>query len=492
MFGNDLYDHGLHLFLDDEEVQDHPGFTRKVQHPQRLQDPVLEPDRPWEGRSVQLWGSVLHDDEEDIFKMWYLSHNDELQRHTGHGAMCYATSKDGVSWDKPDLGVVSFDGSTANNIVYPPPGEAHDIDPWGVIKDPLEQDESRRYKLAGYRQLPAPPDVPDETPDMDREARNAHRKILLDRIRDRHGMCAAYSPDGIHWTVDDTVLVPRAGDAGSLVYDPMARRYLATSRRYETVMDHFVIEWKRYRRVIALSTSDDFVNWSPIKPILKPDDFDHPEDQMYVMPPFVYGNQYIGFIGMLHTVTELGPVQLATARDIDHWSRVGRREEFLPVGPPGSWDGAWTSLSSNPPVLKDDTLQMWYSGCPQAHGTEGSGEKYIGMATLRKDGFVAMRCGIRGGDLMTEPVEVTGPRLSVNAICLFGRLQIRVIDDVSVPEGYDFADCNALERGDDTDCPITWGDEHKDLSPFVGKKIRLHIQADNATSFFSYRFSGAP
>ena len=46
MFGNDLYDPGLHLFLDDEEVQDHPGFTRKVQHPQRVQEqPVLEPDR---------------------------------------------------------------------------------------------------------------------------------------------------------------------------------------------------------------------------------------------------------------------------------------------------------------------------------------------------------------------------------------------------------------------------------------------------------------
>ena len=68
-------------------------------------------------------------------------------------------------------------------------------------------------------------------------------------------------------------------------------------------------------------------------------------------------------------------------------------------------------------------------------------------------------------------------------------MQIRVIDDVSVPEGYDFAACNALERRDDTDYAITWGAEQKDLSPFVGKKVRLHIQADNATSLFSYRKS---
>ena len=110
------------------------------------------------------------------------------------------------------------------------------------------------------------------------------------------------------------------------------------------------------------------------------------------------------------------------------------------------------------------------------------------MATLRMDGFVALRCGMRGGEVMTEPFEVTSPGLAVNAICLFGRVQIRVIDDVTVPEGYDFDACNGLESRDDTDCPITWGEEKRDLSPFVGKKIRLHFQADNATSLFSYRF----
>ena len=55
MHGNDLYDPGLHLFLDDDEVQDHPRFVRKVQHPQHIQsEPVLKPDRPWEGHAVQL------------------------------------------------------------------------------------------------------------------------------------------------------------------------------------------------------------------------------------------------------------------------------------------------------------------------------------------------------------------------------------------------------------------------------------------------------
>ncbi len=491
MHGNNLYDPGLHLFLDDDEVQDHPGFVRKVQRPQRIQtEPVLKPDRPWEGQAVQLWGSVLYDDEEDLFKMWYYTVNAELYQRTGHGHfICYATSKDGITWDKPNLGIVPCEGSTANNIVYPTPGSEGGMDPWGVIKDPLEQDPAKRYKFGSYQQHPNAGDVPEEYPSMDVQERNAVRKILFDKMRDDHGMYAAYSPDGIHWTLKDRACVPRAGDAGTLVYDPKEQRYLAVSRRYETLTDHFVLAWKQYRRVIALSTSADFVNWTPLKTILKPDDFDDPFDQMYVMTPFVYGNQYIGFIGMLHSATELGPVQLATARDLDHWQRVGRREEFFPVGSPGTWDGAWSSLSSNPPALIGDTLYMWYSGRPQAHGTQGNFTSSIGVATLRKDGFVALRCGISGAEMMTEPIEVTGPRLAVNATSLFGRVQMRVIDDISIPAGYDFESCNALDHGDETDCEMTWGEDKRDLTPFVGKKIRLHIQATNATSLYSYRTS---
>ena len=490
-----LYDPGLHLFLDDDEVQDHPGFTRKIQKPKRIRrEPVLRPDRPWEGHAVQLWGSVLYDQEEDLFKMWYFSANTPLYRSLGRGYfMCYATSRDGVQWEKPELGIVAVNGSAANNIVYPTSDipSAWGLDPWGVVKDPDDPDPAKRYKMGMYQQRPSERESDIEKPNMTREEKNEARKILLRAIRDKHGMYAAFSPDGIHWTPGAKILVPRGGDAGALVYDPLGKGYMATTRRYETIMDHFVIGWKGYRRVIALSTSQDFVHWTPLKTVLKPDDFDDPRDQMYVMTPFVYGNQYIGFIGMLHSSTELGPTQLASARDLQNWRRVGRREEFLSVGSPGSWDGAWSSLSGNPPILRGNKLYLWYSGRPQAHGTSGMWESSIGIVTLRKDGFVALRSGIRGGELMTEPVEVLGPKLYLNALSYFGRVQIRVIKEVSVPTGYSFEDCNGLKRADETDFEVTWGIDRKDLSSFVGQKIRLHIQADNATSLFSYRFGNS-
>ena len=149
-----LYDPGLHLFLDDAEVQDHPGFVRKVQQAERVAGgPVLSPDRPWEGKAVQMWGGALYDDEEDLFKMWYYAVNMELYNRDRTGMyICYATSKDAVNWEKPELGICESEGSKANNIVFPPPGETDlGADPWGVVKDEAEEDPQKRYKMMVYQ-----------------------------------------------------------------------------------------------------------------------------------------------------------------------------------------------------------------------------------------------------------------------------------------------------------------------------------------------------
>ena len=38
---HELSDPGLHLFLDDEEVQDHPGFVRKVQNSRAISHAIF-------------------------------------------------------------------------------------------------------------------------------------------------------------------------------------------------------------------------------------------------------------------------------------------------------------------------------------------------------------------------------------------------------------------------------------------------------------------
>ena len=56
--------------------------------------------------------------------MWYLSrvgrghqHRSPEMREPQGDLVLYATSEDGVHWDKPSLGRYSFDGSTDNNII---------------------------------------------------------------------------------------------------------------------------------------------------------------------------------------------------------------------------------------------------------------------------------------------------------------------------------------------------------------------------------------
>ncbi len=83
--------------------------------------------------------------------------------------LCYAVSKDGVNWEKPDLGLVEFNGSKHNNIVDLPQDGSKDAA--AVIYEPEECDPEKRFKLA------------------------------FETVSNgRNTFCVAFSPDGLRWT----------------------------------------------------------------------------------------------------------------------------------------------------------------------------------------------------------------------------------------------------------------------------------------------------
>ena len=61
------------LFVDDGIVTAKRDLVRTLHPGRRLAQPVLVPDRPWEGQRVYLYGSVHHDPDGGGFRMWYLS-----------------------------------------------------------------------------------------------------------------------------------------------------------------------------------------------------------------------------------------------------------------------------------------------------------------------------------------------------------------------------------------------------------------------------------
>src|SRR5690606_5470836 len=60
--------------------------------------------------------------------------------HGRHMGLCYATSKDGVTWEKPSLGIVEYKGDNQNNIVMSGPHGT------GIFKDLVDPDPARKYK----------------------------------------------------------------------------------------------------------------------------------------------------------------------------------------------------------------------------------------------------------------------------------------------------------------------------------------------------------
>ena len=104
---------GPQLLVDDYLVAESRGL-RKVFHPARkvTDGPILSPDRPYEGHSILLDNSARYNPEENRYELTY--------RHVNYDQTRYhmlAVSEDLLTWTKPDLGRVEFDGSRANNIL---------------------------------------------------------------------------------------------------------------------------------------------------------------------------------------------------------------------------------------------------------------------------------------------------------------------------------------------------------------------------------------
>src|SRR5207302_1541883 len=139
------------LFADDSGVASGSDVKRTV-HPARTRPkPVLEGSLPQEGSRVYLTGSVYFDEATGLLRMWYVGHPDlpdgkkpkvEGFRSGKGNFVLFATSKDGLAWERPALGLHEFQGSKENNIIY-------DFHSPSVLVDAGDPDPARRYKMLG-------------------------------------------------------------------------------------------------------------------------------------------------------------------------------------------------------------------------------------------------------------------------------------------------------------------------------------------------------
>ena len=83
------------LFVDDHAICSMTNLSRLFETAAKVQvTPVMTRDRPWESKTSPINPCVLHDGHS--FKMYYRPWNQGL---------AYAESKDGIIWEKPNIGI---------------------------------------------------------------------------------------------------------------------------------------------------------------------------------------------------------------------------------------------------------------------------------------------------------------------------------------------------------------------------------------------------
>ena len=91
---------------------------------------------------VVYYGAV-HQVGDELY-MWYLGQN--RQEGRWFERVCFAKSKDGYHWERPNLGLVEYGGNRNNNLVDLNQG-SHHVQSCVVFYEPEELDPARRFKM---------------------------------------------------------------------------------------------------------------------------------------------------------------------------------------------------------------------------------------------------------------------------------------------------------------------------------------------------------
>jgi hypothetical protein len=426
----------LEPFVDGHLIERTSGSARLVVQRPTPREVVLTADAPWEGNTSAYY-TVFQDG--DTYRMYYRgSHYDEAAKKPTHREVtCYAESKDGIHWSKPELGLVEFNGSKQNNIVWDGEG-THCFTPFLDASQAAGTDA--RYKAV---------------------------------TRVKGGLIALKSADGIHWQrmAGEPVITEGAFDSQNLAFfDTHTGKYREYHRAFRTVRD------------IMTGTSSDFLHWTA------PTFLDYEGTQ----PEHLYTNAVLPYPGAPHILvgfptrflpkTEATEPTFMVSRDGQRFTRYA--EAIIPTSAPADRDGNRSNYLAWGVVELPGKAYEWSVYAKEAYYT-GTGSR-LRRFTYRRDGFVALTASADGGEAVTRPIRFAGKKLVLN--CRAGQggsVRVELQDDAGQPlDGLAAADCQPL-AGDQLAAAVSWG--QADLTAIADRPVRLRFVLDNA-ELFSFRF----
>ena len=456
---------GRQLFVDDfliEKTDLKPEYHKAEKF---NGNPVLKPETPWEIEyspvACPKSGGVWYDEEEKIFKMWYEA---GWLRN-----MCYAVSKDGIHWERPDLGIVA---GTNKILAYE-----------GFEMEKLFDDET--YLRPDSTTVFLDYNSPDKY------------KLFLRNPGGRTPGIVATSKDGINF--ENFKFSGSTFDRSTIFYNPFRKKWVysiraasdplpdSTCKRIRNYYecDNFIdeAEWK----------AEDEHKWMQCDELDLPNPYIGFEPQLYNVDCVGYESIMLGMFQIMYgpennvcenagvpKITELIPM---FSRDGYNFSRPSRDSIINASIYKGAWDRGYVQSVGGVTIIHGDELWIYYVGF--AGDENHAGETWFtngiyrngatGIAKLRRDGFVSMG---GKGTLTTRKLEFSGKcAMHINAV---GSVSAEILD-----ENGNVLDTSSVFCGDSTNAQLKFS--KLDIKALNGKIIKIRFTVDG--KLFSFGFT---
>ena len=494
------------VFIDHRFLESSQGVRLRVHPPRKTGEMTIAQEHPWESRRVGLYGTVLKVGE--TYHMWYESlanfDRDEEGHHTlklerdrsdWRRYMCYARSRDGMTWEKPNLGLVEFDGSRKNNIVAGHGAAGIEKQAYGMVFLDPNAPPGERFRL-----------------------------VVRLRGNGRNQLNVYSAPDGIHFRPTyERVLSYRDDrrhhlDTYNLIFwDDRIRKYVAYVRRNApgTGQHRTNARSESHRLDLfpdvddsAVSLATDRLDLHHSGPSSKAEvpvvDFytsivvKYPwaQDAYYAFPSLYYhydGRFLREFKEETPHNTGANDIRFAASRDGISWHRYDRRP-FVELGMDGEFDTRDSYMVHGVvPALNGREMYLYYSGKDMLHawgwttrenrlirkaGLAPTHERAaISRLVLRREGFISVQAGYSGGEFTTPLLKFQGSELVLNLnTSAAGIARVAILDSDFRPlDGYSLQDCDRIHTTNTIDRRVSWNGE-SDLVSLAGRPVRLHFE----------------